>query len=252
LTSPLVEVEIQGRVALISMRRDAKRNAVDRTLADAIDAALNRLEDDPDLWVGVLTGTRTFFSAGTDLAAGGDNKTERGGEYGIIRRRRRKPLIAAVEGFALGGGFEMALACDLIVAASDATFGLPEVVRGVLPTSGALFRAPRALPLNVARELILTGARLGVERAERLGLVNVVAEPGGAVAAALALAQQIAANAPLSVQACVETVAAIVGERDERAWAATEAATAALRGTADRDEGIAAFLEKRPPRWTGR
>jgi enoyl-CoA hydratase len=248
----LVEVEVRGHVALVTMQREAKRNAVDRQLADAIDAALNRLEDDEDLWVGVLTGTPNVFSAGSDLTAGGDNKTERGGEYGIIRRQRRKPLIAAVEGYALGGGFEIVLACDLVVAANNATFGLPEVARGVLPTSGALFRAPRALPLNVAREMILTGERIGADRAERLGVVNVLTEPGGAVAAALALAKRITVNAPLSVQACVEAVGAVVGEGDERGWSATSLATSRISGSADSQEGVRAFFEKREPIWTGR
>jgi enoyl-CoA hydratase len=248
----LVEVEVRDHVALVTMQREAKRNAVDRQLADAIDAALNRLEDDEDLWVGVLTGTPNVFSAGSDLTAGGDNKTERGGEYGIIRRQRRKPLIAAVEGYALGGGFEIVLACDLVVAAKNATFGLPEVARGVLPTSGALFRAPRALPLNVAREMILTGERIGADRAERLGVVNVLTEPGGAVAAALALAKRITVNAPLSVQACVEAVGAVVGEGDERGWLATTLATSRISGSADSQEGVRAFLEKREPIWTGR
>src|SRR5690606_31719415 len=118
-----------------------------------------------------------------------------------IRRQRSKPLIAAVEGYALGGGFEIVLACDLVVAATDATFGLPEVARGVIPTSGALFRAPRRLPLNVAREMMLTGERIDAARAERLRPVNVLTEPGGAVAGALELAGKILANAPLSVQA---------------------------------------------------
>jgi enoyl-CoA hydratase/carnithine racemase len=248
----LVDVQIRGHVALISMQREQKRNAVDRRLADAIDAALNRLEDDPDLWVGILTGTRLVFSAGSDLGAGGDNKTERGGEYGIIRRRRRKPLIAAVEGYALGGGFEIVLACDLVVAASDATFGLPEVARGVLPTSGALFRAPRGLPLNVAREMILTGERIDAARGERLGLVNLVTDPGGAVDGAFALAARIVDNAPLSVQACVEAVGTIVGADDELGWQATGDAMSSLSGTADTQEGVRAFLEKRPPVWTGR
>jgi enoyl-CoA hydratase/carnithine racemase len=248
----LVDIDIRGRVAVISMRREEKRNAVDRHLADALDAALNQLEDDPDLWVGVLTGTPRVFSAGSDLSANGDNVTERGGEYGIIRRQRRKPLIAAVEGYALGGGFEIVLACDLVVAASDATFGLPEVARGVLPTSGGLFRAPRALPLNVAREMILTGERLDANRLERLGVVNVIAEPGDAVPSALALAERIVTNAPLSVQACVQAVGAIVGEADERGWDATRVAIAGLAGTADTQEGVRAFLEKRVPVWTGR
>ena len=250
--SNLVELDIRDHVAVISMRREEKRNAVDRQLADAIDTALNVLEDDHRLWVGILTGTRTVFSAGSDLTAGGDNRTERGGEYGVIRRRRRKPLIAAVEGYALGGGFEIVLACDLVVAARDVTFGLPEVARGVLPTSGALFRAPRGLPLNVAREMILTGERIDAGRAERLGLVNLITEPGGAVEGALGLAEKIVANAPLSVQACVNAVGNIVGAADALGWSETEAAVAALAGTADTAEGISAFLEKRPPTWTGR
>ena len=250
--SGLVDLEIRHHIAIISMRREAKRNAVDRQLADAIDEALNRLEDEPGLWVGILTGTPVVFSAGSDLSAGGDNKTERGGEYGLIRRKRRKPLIAAVEGYALGGGFEIVLACDLVAAAPDAAFGLPEVARAVLPTSGALFRAPQGLPLNVAREMILTGERISADRAERLGLVNLVTEPGGALDGALALAGKIVVNAPLSVQACVEAVRAIVGADDAFGWEATQAAMASLSGTADTQEGVRAFLEKRPPVWTGR
>jgi enoyl-CoA hydratase len=250
--SDLVGLEIRDHIAIISMRREAKRNAVDRQLADAIDEALNRLEDEPGLWVGILTGTRMVFSAGSDLSAGGDNKTERGGEYGIIRRKRRKPLIAAVEGYALGGGFEIVLACDLVVAAADATFGLPEVARAVLPTSGALFRAPQGLPLNVAREMILTGERISAARAERLGLVNLITDPGGALDGALALASKIVVNAPLSVQACVEAVRAIVGADDALGWEVTQAAMASLSGTADTQEGVRAFLEKRLPVWTGR
>jgi enoyl-CoA hydratase/carnithine racemase len=248
----LVDVDVRGHVAVVTMRREEKRNAVDRRLADAIDEALNRLDDDPDLWVGVLTGTDLVFSAGSDLAAAGDYSTARGGEYGIIRRRRRKPLIAAVEGYALGGGFEIVLACDLVVAADDATFGLPEVARGVLPTCGGLFRGPRALPLNVAKELVLTGNRIDARRAERLGLVNVLTEPGGAVAAAVRLAEQIITNAPIPVQASLQAINELVGDSDERGWSATAAAFEQLQGTADMREGITAFFEKRPPRWTGR
>ena len=154
------------------MARQEKRNAVDRDLALALDAALNALEDDPALRAGVLTGTATVFSAGTDMYDPRDKSTPRGGEYGVIRRERSKPLIAAVEGPAVGGGFEIVLSCDLVVAAEDATFGLPETLRGLVATSGALFRAPRALPRHVAVELLLTGATLDRRARYDLGLVN--------------------------------------------------------------------------------
>ena len=141
-TGPLVGRRRDGAVLIVSMERAAKRNAIDRAMADALDAALNELDDDDQLWAGVLTGTADVFSAGSDLTAGGDYRTVRGGEYGIIRRRRRKPLVAAVEGPALGGGLEIVLACDLVVAATTARFGLPEVRIGVVPTCAGLFRAP--------------------------------------------------------------------------------------------------------------
>ncbi|WP_200899062.1 enoyl-CoA hydratase-related protein [Cupriavidus pauculus] len=142
---------------VITLRRENRRNAFDRALADALDAALNQLDDDVTLRAGVLTGGTQVFSAGSDLASRGDYVTERGGEYGVIRRRRRKPLIAAVEGVAFGGGMEIVLACDMVVAADNARFGLPEVVRGLLPTCGALFRAAQRIPPNIVRELVLTG-----------------------------------------------------------------------------------------------
>ena len=190
-----VERTRHGRVLVVTLRREEKRNAIDEETALGIDGALNELEDDDDLWVGVITGGTQVFSAGTDLRVGSGSGTERGGPYGIIRRRRSKPLIAAVEGFALGGGMEIVLACDLVVASSTATFGLPEVRRGLLALYGGVFRSARALPLNVAKEIVLTGDPIDAARAERHGLVNVVTEPGGALAGALALAERICANA---------------------------------------------------------
>ena len=241
-----------GRVLVISMERARKRNAIDRAMADALDDALNELDDDHDLWAGVLTGGTDFFSAGSDLTAGGDYSTGRGGEYGIIRRRRRKPLIAAVEGPALGGGLEVVLACDLVVASSTARFGLPEVTIGVVPTCAGLFRGPRALPLNVARQLILTGRPIEAARAYEVGFVNVLAPPGRAMEEALALAHQLCANAPVSVQSCLQAVNDIVAADDELGWEQTGRALHAAAGSADAREGVAAFLEKRPPIWTGR
>jgi enoyl-CoA hydratase/carnithine racemase len=247
----LVSLERDGRVLVIRMDREHKRNAVDRQLADELDAAFNLLDDDPELWAGVLTGSPKVFSAGSDLTAGGDYMTVRGGEYGLIRRSRRTPLVAAVEGPALGGGLELVLACDLVVAGRTAVFGLPEVKRGLVPSCAGLFRAPRALPVNLARELALVGEPFDVARAQAAGLVNQVTEPGDALAAAVAMAQRICANAPVAVQASLRAIDAWLTGSDEAGWRATDEAVATVKASDDRREGIAAFLEKRPPTWTG-
>jgi enoyl-CoA hydratase/carnithine racemase len=247
--SDLVQTSRRGHVLILSIEREAKRNAVNQEIADGMDTGLRRLDDDPDLWVGVLTGTATVFSAGSDLGGQGA-ATPEGGEYGMIRRDRRKPLIAAVEGIAFGGGLEIVLACDLVVAASDARFGLPEVRRGLIPTCGALFRTPRAMPLNLARELILTGDPITAERAYAAGFVNVLSEPGAAVEAAVALAARICESAPLSVQASLRAVNTLVAADDGDGWDATASALESLVGTRDMAEGVQAFFEKRPPEWT--
>jgi enoyl-CoA hydratase len=248
----LVRRRQDGHVLVIALDRPEKRNAVNRAMADQLDEALNQLDDDHDLWAGVLTGTGEMFSAGSDLTSGGDYVTERGGEYGIIRRPRRKPLVAAVEGYALGGGLEIVLSCDMVVASSAARFGLPEVSIGVLPTCAGLFRGPRALPPNVARQLILTGRPLDAARAYELGLVNVLSQPGQAEERALELAQEVCTNAPVSVQACLAALNALVAEDEARGWEATSEAMAVVMRSADTREGVTAFLEKRPPVWTGR
>jgi enoyl-CoA hydratase/carnithine racemase len=249
-----VITEQHERVLVVRIEREEKRNAVDQDIADGIGAALDQLDDDPELWVGVITGTPTVFSAGTDLASARDGspRTGRGGEYGVIRRDREKPLIAAVEGPALGGGFEIVLACDLVVAARTASFGLPEVKRGLVPTCGGLFRTPRALPLNVAKEMLLTGDRLSPDRAYSLGLVNMVTEPGEALDCALRLAARMCEVGPVGARASLRALERSVAERDQLGWDATTTATEAIRGSDDIREGLAAFFEKREPRWTGR
>ena len=247
-----VRQAVDGEIVVITLDREAKRNAINGEMAEAIDDALNTFEDDPALRVAVLTGGSTVFCAGTDIAEGSGDLTERGGEYGIIRRRSPKPIIAAVEGFAFGGGFEIALACHLVVAASDATFGLPEARRGLVATSAGLFRAPRALPLNVARELLLTGDPISAARAERIGVVNKVTEPGGAVAGAIELARRIGLNAPTSIRATLEALDAVTAHDDDRGWTATEVAKETILASEDRAEGISAFFERREPRWPGR
>jgi enoyl-CoA hydratase len=248
----LVSTERTEHLLVIRMCREEKRNAVNRQLADELDAAFSLLEDDADLWVGILTGTETVFSAGSDLTAGGDYWTDRGGEYGLIRRNRRKPLIAAVEGPALGGGLELVLACDLVVASTSARLGLPEVKRGLVATCGALFRGPRSLPVNLAREMVLTGEPIDASRGYAAGLVNVVTEPGEAVTAARALAERICVNAPVAVQASLTALNQTLAAPDEAGWANTAAAVAAIRASDDYEEGISAFLDKRAPRWSGR
>jgi enoyl-CoA hydratase len=194
-----VEVSRHGPILVVKIVREEKRNALTEAITAGIDGAMNELEDDPDLGCAILTGGERIFSAGADLAAGTGGPTERGGFVGLISRRRTKPLIAAVEGLALAGGLELVLCCDLVVASRDAAFGLPEVKRGLMPDYGGAFRLSRVVPVNVARELLLTGQNLSALRAERLGFVNVLTEPGSALAGALMLGGAICANAPVAI-----------------------------------------------------
>jgi len=254
----MVDYEERGRVALITIRRPEARNAVNGEVAEGIEAAVDRLEDNPDVWVGVLTGEGPVFSAGADLKAiaGGDAarlNTARGGFAGLVQRERSKPIVAAVNGPAFAGGCEIALACDLIVAARSAAFGLPEVKRALVAAAGGLFRLPRVIGTKVAMEAILTGDPIPAERAERLGLVNVLADDGAVVDEAIALAERIAANAPLAVQASRRVVlAADAGADDDTLWRLSNEGIAAMFGTEDFAEGPRAFIEKRPPEWKGR
>ncbi|MBH0121598.1 enoyl-CoA hydratase/isomerase family protein [Rhodococcus sp. CX] len=247
-----VRQDLCGKVLVITLDREKKRNAIDPEMAVGISAALDRLDDDEDIWVGVITGGDSVFCAGSDLKDGAQARTERGGEYGIIRRRRVKPLIAAVEGPALGGGFEIALACDLIVASTTARFALPETQRGVVATSGALFRAIRALPIHVAKQLLITQEGLTAERAFQLGLVSHVTEPGDALRRAQVLADEICRSAPVAVRQTLAAIASQYEEADERGWKATARAITAVKASDDMAEGIAAFFERRAPQWRGR
>jgi enoyl-CoA hydratase len=246
-----VVTERHGRVLAVRLDRDAKLNAMDHAMTLGLDAAMNLLEDDAELWVGVLTGNGRAFSAGSDLADPDRNTTARGGPYGLIRRERRKPLIAAVDGLAFGGGFEMVLACDMVVASHRASFALPEVKRGLLALYGGVFRGARALPLNLAREMVLTGEAIGAERAQALGLVNHLCDDGTALDVALALAQRICANSPVAVRESLAVINGSIDATDALAWQLSSEAAARVRASADSREGIEAFLDKRAPVWPG-
>ncbi|MFD4267822.1 enoyl-CoA hydratase-related protein [Rhodococcus sp. NPDC058481] len=248
----VVEWQRNGRILVVRIEREERRNAINLEVAEGLEAAFDLLEDDPDLWVGVLTGTRGIFSAGTDIRERADLRMPHGGEYGLIRRPRNKPLIAAVEGYALGGGFELALACDLIVAGRTAQFGLPETSRGLVASSGALFRAPRALPVNVARELLITGRTLDADRAHHFGVVNTVAEPGRALDEAIVLAGRVCEASPVAVRASLSALRALGAEIDSVGWKVTEEALGEVMSSDDFREGIEAFAERRRPVWRGR
>jgi enoyl-CoA hydratase/carnithine racemase len=254
----MVNYEQRGPVALLTIDRPEARNAVNGDVANGMEAAIDRLEADDDVWVGVLTGNGPVFSAGADLkaiSAGrvGELQTERGGFGGIVLRERTKPIIAAVDGPALAGGTEIVLACDLVVASTAARFGVPEVKRSLIAAAGAMFRLPRKLPFNVAMELALTGDPIDAERAHHFGLVNRLCAPGTAVDVAMELAAQICVNAPLAVRESRRLLLESVEVVDDREGIRhSGAAMMGLAGTEDFAEGPMAFIEKRDPVWKGR
>jgi enoyl-CoA hydratase len=256
----VIDYELQGHVSVITINRPEARNAVNGDVAEGIEAAIDRLEEDDEAWVGILTGARTekgyIFCAGADLKAinSGDAArlaTKRGGFGGFVKRDRAKPVIAAVDGPALAGGTELVLACDLVVASDKATFGVPEVKRGLVAAAGGLFRLPRKLPRNVAMECILTGDPITAERAHGFGLVNVLCGDGEALQKAHELAGQIAANAPLAVRESRRIALEATDQPDEVGWRMSDEGMGKMLQTSDLGEGLMAFIEKRPPNWKG-
>jgi enoyl-CoA hydratase len=253
----MVDYEVRGRVGVLTINRPDKKNAVNGDVARGMEAAIDRLEDDPEVWVGVLFGEGSVFCAGADLKAinegrAGELQTERGGFGGLVARERTKPLIAAVDGPALAGGTELVLACDLVVASTRASFGIPEVKRSLVAAAGGLFRLPRLLPRNIALELGLTGDPISAERAASYGLVNEVCAAGEALSSALALADRIAANAPLAVRETLRLMLSLKDVDDETGFKESGAAMINLANTEDFWEGPKAFLEKRDPAWKGK
>lgn len=253
-----VRVERVGPVLVMTLDRPQARNAIDAAVSAALGAALERLDAEPALRVGVLTGAGPAFCAGADLkavAAGrplNDPEHEEWGLGGFVRHPVGTPLIAAVNGAALGGGTELALACDLVVMADDAVLGLPEPRRGLIAGAGGLLRLGRQLPAKVAAEIVLTGAPLAAAEAHRLGLVNRVVPRAQVLATALELAGEIAANAPLAVTLSKRLLQrSLDGDHDQaELWRCNDAYVAEILASADAAEGTAAFAERRSPRWS--
>ncbi len=246
-----VLIEKQDRVLLITLNRPKARNSVNTALAKGLLAAIEQLDGDDGLTAGVLTGAGHGFSAGMDLKAFATEGPPQGFD-GFLRNGAKKPLIAAVEGFALAGGLEIALSCDLMVAAKGVRIGIPEVGVGLFAAGGGVMRLPRMLPYGVAMEMAITGDPISAEKAHEYGLVARLAEPGKAAEEAVKLAQRIAQNAPLAVAASKQLVAASAGRTEEEFWKLQIEFAGKVFASEDAKEGPRAFAEKRAPKWTGR
>ncbi|MFC9906355.1 crotonase/enoyl-CoA hydratase family protein [Rhodococcus sp. NPDC127593] len=246
--------EAENGIFVITLNRPDAKNAVNLALAKALAVAIDEFESRPDLTVAILTGAGGTFCAGMDLKgfARGERPTIAGrGFAGLTEAPPSKPLIAAVEGWALAGGCELALSADLIVAARDAKFGIPEVTRGLVARGGGLLRLPKILPYQLAMEMALTGDPLPAEAAHRHGLVNRLTDPGGALAAARELAGRIGRNAPLAIRATKQVVAMSARYTDPDAFSAQKRYTEPVFASKDAQEGARAFAERRAPVWRG-
>ncbi|HWD68197.1 MAG TPA: crotonase/enoyl-CoA hydratase family protein [Caulobacteraceae bacterium] len=246
--------ERRGHVLVITINRPQARNAFDGASAQAMEAAVDRLDAEDDLFVGVITGAGGNFSAGADLkaAARGERRATSRGGFGMFARPPRKPVIAAVEGYAVGGGFELCLSCDLIVAARTAKFGLPEVRHNVVAIGGGLFRLPRRMPYHLAMELALTGEFRDAEFFHRLGVVNRVVDDGAALGEAVKWAEALLVNGPTALAASKQIVWHSADWTDEEAWREQMKYARPALESEDRKEGLTAFAEKRRPVWSGR
>lgn len=247
--------ETRGHVLLVTINRPKARNAFDGATAAAMEAAMDRFEEDPEQRVAVITGADNVFSAGQDLkaAARGDmGTTRRRGGFGIMSQPPGKPVIAAVEGHAVAGGLELCLACDLIVAARDARMGIPEARHNLVAVGGGLFSLPRRIPYHLVMELALTADTWPAERMHELGLVNRLAEPGKALDVALELAERVLANGPLAVAASKQIIRHSSEWSDEQGWREQMKFAQPVMQSEDTREGLAAFAEKRKPAWKGR
>lgn len=253
--SDSVHFAVDDGIAVVTINRPEARNAIDLPTAESIAACMDEIDDNDDIRVAIITGAGGTFCAGMDLKSfsRGERPVLPGrGFAGLVQAPPEKPLIAAVEGFAVGGGFEIVLACDLVTAGADARFALPEVKRGLLPAAGGLFRLGQRIPQQKAVELVLTGDVVGAEEGGRLGFVNSVTEPGHALERAQELAAKIAANAPWAVRVAKQVMNASRSWRDQDSFALQEPTVRPVMQSEDGREGARAFAEKRTPVWTGR
>jgi enoyl-CoA hydratase len=245
-----VLTEIRDRVLVITINRPAAKNAIDTAVSQGVASALAELNERDDLTVGVLTGAGGAFSSGMDLKAFSGSGIPQGLDV-VFEQGSKKPLIAAVEGLALAGGLELALSCDLIVAARGAKFGVPEARVGLIAGGGGLFRLSRRLPYGVAMQMAITAAPITAEEAHHHGLVTELTEPGGALTAAIELAEKVARNAPLAVAASKQLVRATGGLTEEECWEIQKPHMRTVFKSNDAKEGPRAFAEKRAPAWSG-
>jgi len=260
--SDIVLFEKRGRIGIITLNRPDARNAVNGDVASGVEAAIDSIESDDEIWVGIITANtagqeKPVFCAGADLKAinsgnAGGLSTKRGGFAGIAYRERRKPIIVAVDGLATAGGCEIVLSCDLVVASNRSSFGLAEVKRNLIAGAGGLFRLPRAIGRSAALEIILTGEPLAAQRAYELGLINHVVAPDQVMPKAIEIADRICAAAPLAVWASRKVVLASAYENDENLINMTNAEFGAIMASEDTKEGLTAFIEKRLPNWKAR
>jgi enoyl-CoA hydratase len=251
---PAVLIDRRDRVLIVTINRPDQRNAVNMDVASLIAEAMDTLDADPELAVAILTGAGKGFCSGMDLKAFANGQRPYIGDRGfggITQRSAEKPLIAAIEGFALAGGLEIALACDLIVAARGAKLGLPEAKRSIVPASGGLLRLPRLLPRAIAFELALTGESITAERAHELGMINRLCEPGAALAAGLDLATTLAANGPLAVAAIKRILVQSPNWSDSEFFMQQAKISEPVLNSEDAREGALAFAERRAPVWRG-
>lgn len=250
-----VIVEVKDGIQVITLNRPQARNAITLSVAEIIVKALDELDSNDEITIAILTGNGSSFCAGMDLKRFllGEKPSIPGrGFGGLTAKPPKKPIIAAVEGYALAGGFELVLACDLVVAAEDAKFGIPEVKRGLCATGGGLLRLPRQMPYRMAMELALTGDMISAEKAHNFGLVNKITEPGKALEGAYELATRITENGPLGVAASKQVITQSQDWTVEEMWDKQKALTEHVFTSEDAREGSKAFAEKRKPQWRGR